>query len=149
MRCANTSTNSPFDRGSAAVEFVTLATLLLVPLVYLIIALGSIQAGALASEGAARQAARVWALQSPELRDAAAARAVAQALNDFGFTPEHSTWHVDCPEPCAPGRGIVTVRVEVSVPLPLVPPVLDLQQRATVQVAGAAAQPLSRFGNAR
>src|ERR687898_866630 len=47
------------DRGSASLEFLTVGIILLVPLVYLVLALAAIQAGALGVEGAARQAARV------------------------------------------------------------------------------------------
>ncbi|RII97030.1 hypothetical protein DZF97_17400, partial [Clavibacter nebraskensis] len=48
------------DRGSAVLEFITAGVLLLVPLVYLVLAMSAIQGAALGTEGAARQAARVY-----------------------------------------------------------------------------------------
>ena len=47
------------ETGSAAIEFVTAGLILLVPIVYLVVALAAIQAGAFAAEAAARQAARL------------------------------------------------------------------------------------------
>ena len=46
------------ETGTAALEFITVGLILLVPLVYLVLALASLQAGTFAVEGAARQAAR-------------------------------------------------------------------------------------------
>ncbi|MCA1943576.1 MAG: pilus assembly protein, partial [Yonghaparkia sp.] len=71
--------SSPFDntdgcgdRGSASLEFLVAGLLMLVPLVYLILTLGTIQSAALATEGAARQAARVF-VQAPSTAVGAAA----------------------------------------------------------------------------
>ena len=50
------------ERGSASLEFLTVGMILLVPLVYLVLALAAIQGGSLAVEGAARHAARVAVL---------------------------------------------------------------------------------------
>ena len=50
--------------GSAALEFITAGFLLLIPLVYLILAMAALQGGALSVEGASRQAARVF-VQAP------------------------------------------------------------------------------------
>ncbi|MGB3374763.1 MAG: TadE family protein, partial [Microbacterium sp.] len=47
------------DAGSAALEFITVGVLLLVPLVYLVLALGAIQEQTLGVEAAARHTARV------------------------------------------------------------------------------------------
>ena len=52
------------DDGSAALEFVALGTLLLVPLVYLVIALAVIQTQTLGAESAARHIARTIASAS-------------------------------------------------------------------------------------
>ena len=74
------------DRGSAVVEFVTLAVLLLVPVVYLVLSLGRVQAGAFAVEGASRDAARIVA-STPDEESAArrVAAAVQLALHDQGL----------------------------------------------------------------
>ena len=46
------------DRGSAALEFILVGLLMLVPLVYLIVSLGLIQGQSLGAEAAARHIAR-------------------------------------------------------------------------------------------
>lgn len=139
--------NHSADRGSAAVEFIALATVLLVPVVYLVLTIGSLQSGALAAEGAARQAARIWAASASVTgREAAAARAVDIATRDFGFEPGRVHWTRSCPDSCSAPGSTVTVRVSIDVPLPLIPPVLDLPERATIRVNAEASQPISRFG---
>ena len=82
------------DDGTAALEFVTAGLILLVPLVYLILAVASVQAGALAVEGAARQAARVF-VQAPTPDEAAAraARAIDFSLADYGIEPRGGIRH--------------------------------------------------------
>jgi len=47
------------DEGSAALEFITVGVILLVPLAYLIITLGTVQQAMLGAEAAARHTARV------------------------------------------------------------------------------------------
>ena len=60
------------EDGSASLEFITAGMLLLLPLVYLVLTMAAIQAGAFAVEGAARQAARVY-VQSGTVGEANAA----------------------------------------------------------------------------
>lgn len=141
------------DRGSAALEFATLGLLLLVPLVYLIVLIGVIQAGALAAEGAARQAARVVTLARTESEaQAAAERAVTLAFDDAGV--EGADIHVELtcrprPEACLTRRGIVTVTVSADVPLPLVPPILGADVPPSVRVEARSVQQVSRFQGAQ
>jgi hypothetical protein len=141
-RCAS-------DDGSAALEFVTAGLILLLPLVYLVLVMSAIQAGALATEGAARQAARVF-VQSPNRADAAAAasRAIDFALADFGIEASDATVTITCrpkPQECLTRRGYVTVSVAVRVPLPLMPPVLSVDAPLTVPLSATATQQVSRF----
>ncbi|WP_245723741.1 TadE family protein [Paramicrobacterium humi] len=138
------------ERGSASLEFITAGLILLVPLVYLVIALAALQGGSLAATGAARQAARVFVLA--EDFDQAAARvhdAVAVSLADFGLSTETADVAIRCNagagEACLARDEIVTVTVRVSVPLPLVPDVLDLDSAARVPVEATAVQRVSRF----
>jgi len=124
------------DDGSAIVEFLCLSLLLLVPLIYLVVALSRIQAGAYGTEFAARESSRgavVAGVQSLE-RGASLDQAIvaanrrantvaALAIEDFGFDAAHSsrvTFGCD-PQPClAPGSDVVTT-VELKVDLPGVP----------------------------
>ena len=137
------------DGGSASLEFITAGMLLLLPLVYLVLTMASIQAGAFAVEGAARQAARVY-VQSGSIGEAnaAAGRAIEFALADYGLDADAVVVAVTCsPNPgnCLTRRGFVTIRVSTSVALPLVPPILDLDIPLSIPVDSSATQQVSRF----
>ncbi|MCX7522003.1 hypothetical protein OSC27_06885 [Microbacterium sp. STN6] len=137
------------DDGSASLEFISLGVLLLVPMVYLVLAIAAVQAGALAVEGAARQAARVY-VQAPTQADAEqrAARAIEFALADYGLDESAARVDIRCsPDParCLERNATVTVTVRARVALPLVPAVLDLDTAASVPVEATAAERVSRF----
>ncbi|QCR18923.1 hypothetical protein [Agrococcus sp. SGAir0287] len=135
------------DDGSASVELLTIGMLLTVPLVYLVLAMAQLQAATLATEGAARQAVRVVATAESHADALAAAHAaIAVALADLGLDP--SAVEVACtptPSDCTTRGGVVQVAVETTVPLPLVPPVLDLDVGLSVPIAAQAAQPVSEL----
>ncbi|QAY62065.1 pilus assembly protein [Xylanimonas allomyrinae] len=118
------------ERGSAVVEFIGTTVVLLIPLVYLVLTVGRLQAGAFAVDGAAREAARavVTAVSSD---DAAARARVAAgiALEDQGFDPQPALTggavQVTCAaDPCLSPGGTVTATVHTRVPLPFVPEAL-------------------------
>lgn len=140
------------DEGSASLEFITAGMLLLVPIVYLVLTLSSIQAGAFAVEGAARQAARVFVQsESVPAGSAAAARAVSFALADYGLDSRTVVTRISCtpvPTNCLTRQGYVTVEVTTTVVLPLVPPVLDLDVPLSVPITSTATQQVSRFWGA-
>ncbi|MCP2030467.1 Flp pilus assembly protein TadG [Okibacterium sp. HSC-33S16] len=139
------------DSGTAALEFITVGLILLVPLVYLVLALASLQAGALAVEGAARQAARVF-VQAPNADEAAAraSRAIEFGLADYGLDAASASTTVRCTGAanCPSRNATVTVTVRVNVPLPLVPDVLDFSTAASVPIESSATQRVSRFWTA-
>lgn len=68
------------DDGNAAVEFVTVAVVLMVPLVYVLLTVFAVQRAAFAVSAAAREAGRAY-VTSPEPADAAQ-RAADLALAD-------------------------------------------------------------------
>lgn len=118
------------ERGSAVVEFIGTTVLLLIPLIYLVLTLGRLQAGTFAVEGGAREAARA-VVTAPSSDDAAvrARVAVALALEDQGFDPAPALTgdavRVVCSaEPCLTPGATVTTTVRTSVPLPFVPDLL-------------------------
>ena len=140
------------DTGSASLEFITTGLILLVPLVYLVLTMAQLQGGAMAVEGASRQAARVF-VEAPTADEATlrAERAVEFALADYGLDPADVEVTVECsphPAQCLTRRGYVTVTVASTVALPLVPPVLDLDHRASVALHSSATQQVSRFWSA-
>ena len=141
------------DAGSAALEFITAGLLLLVPVVYLVLSISAVQAAALAVDGAARQASRVFVQSgtSAEAR-AAAARAIAVTLADYGVDAADATVQIRCrprAQACLTRQGFVTVSIRVTVPLPLLPPVIDTGLPAGLPVSATATEQVSRFWGAR
>ena len=110
------------ERGSAVVEFITLGVLLLVPLVYLVMTMARLEAGAYAVAVAAREGGRAYVTAPDGGSAAARAQAAAQiAFEDQGFGSGGSIT-ISCDgSPCLRPDGAVTVRSRVVVPLPLVP----------------------------
>ncbi|MBA4086107.1 pilus assembly protein TadE [Janibacter terrae] len=110
------------DGGTAVIEFVWLAILLLVPLIYLVLCLARLQAGSYAVTQAAREAGRAFVTASDESSAQARSQAAADiAFEDQGFG-EGSRLTLECTaSPClSPGES-VTTRAVTSVPMPLVP----------------------------
>jgi hypothetical protein len=141
------------DDGSASVEFLTVGLLLLVPLVYLVIALAAVQGAALGVEGAARQASRVF-VQSSDAGSAAAAahEAIGVTLADYGVDAGTADVRISCapnPRRCLTRRGFVTVRIDATVSLPLVPPALGTVLPLRVPVEATSTEQVSRFWGAR
>lgn len=137
------------DRGSAPLEFLTAGLLLLLPVVYLVLVMAQVQAGALAVEGAARHAARVYVLSaSPADAAASATTAVEFTLDDYGLDPSTADIRVDCspvPTDCLARRGFVTVTVSTAVALPLAPPFFASAPPLSIALSGTATQQVSRF----
>ena len=141
------------QRGSASIEFLTVGMLLLVPTVYLVLALSSIQSASFAVEGAARQASRVF-VQAETVGEAqaAASRAIAVTLADYGLDAAAARVVITCrPDPadCLTRRGFVTVTISTVAPLPLFPAVLDADIPPGVPIDSVATEQVSRFAGSR
>jgi hypothetical protein len=137
------------EGGSASIEFIGVGLLLLVPLVYLVLTLSALQTAALAADGAARQATRIF-VQGESVGDSrsAASRAIEVTLADYGVHASDASVVIECrprPSACLTRRGFVTVTIRVLVPLPLAPPVLDLGLPAGLPVTATATEQVSRF----
>lgn len=140
------------ERGSASLEFMTIGVLLLVPIVYLVVALGLLQNQALGAEAAARFVARAIAQASDEIgAERRAEAAIAGIAAEYGMDPDRTDLVVACTPagaecPVAGATVVVTVRTEVS--LPLVPDILGLDRLAVIPVEAASGQKVSRFWGA-
>ncbi len=157
MRPSSRSTDTPAadamgdDSGSAALEFILVGLLLLVPLVYLVVALGLVQGQSLGAEAAARHIARAVSTAS-DVDDArsradAVLAAVSQeyGLDDVDLSIECTPSGAACPR----AGATLHVSVRTTVTLPLVPPVLDLDRVAAIPVEASAAHKVSRFWSER
>ena len=137
------------DSGTAVVEFVTLGVLLLVPVIYLVLVLGRIQAAAFAAEGAAREAGRVFVTAPDDETAGQRARAaVLLALQDQGFddVDPAQTVIVTCEtSPCLQPESRVAVHVEIDVALPGVPVFVNAVVPTNVPVRARAIAVVDRF----
>lgn len=110
--------DEPGQSGRASLEFLTASVILLIPLVFLALSLSSIQNAALASESAARAAARVFVTEtSLASAGAKAERAVVVALANHGITGYQSLERSCSPSTCLAPGTVVTIRVGVQAPL--------------------------------
>jgi hypothetical protein len=110
------------DDGSALVEFVWLAVLLMIPLVYVVLAAVSIQRAAFGVTAAARDAGRAYATAgSDELGERRAEAATGLALRDQGVAWSPTGRVVECGECDYSPGSVFTVELSTRVELPLVP----------------------------
>jgi len=140
------------EQGSAALEFLLVGLVMLVPIVYLIVALGQIQSGALAAEAAARHVTRSISSAVDET-DAAerSARVLSAVASEYGLAERDIAIDVTCapsPDRCPAAGVLVRVTVRVTVALPLVPDVWGLHDRARVPVEATSVQKMSRVWGA-
>lgn len=141
------------DAGSAALEFIAVGVVLLVPLVYLVIALGAIQEQTLGAEAAARHIARVIA-RAPDAATAAerSDAVLAGIVDEYGLEPDAVDVSLACTPVTVecPSSGVtVIVTVATRVRLPLVPEVFGLDRSTAIPVQAEAVQKVSRSWGAR
>lgn len=118
------------DQGSALVEFTWLGILLLIPLLWIILSVFEVQRGAFGVSGAARAAARAYALAPDDAAGAARGRAAAQQVFADQGINDAPALRFSCPTPGADGScrsagAVIRVDVTTNVHLPLLPSVLD------------------------
>lgn len=136
------------EDGTAALEFIALGCVLLLPLVYLVLALGTVQRGALGAESVARHVARVVS-HAPDV-DAArtAAGAVVQSTAaEYGLDEDAFLIEMTCApatSACPAAGTMLTVVVRARIALPLAPPILGLHDVAALPVEARAVQRVSR-----
>ncbi len=122
MRGASSVRVARDESGSAVVEFVVLAVLMLVPLIYLVMTMARLQAGSYAVAQAAREAGRAFVTaDAGELAAPRAQAAARVAFLDHSFE-EEGRLDLSCDgSPCLRPDGRVETTASVRVPLPLVP----------------------------
>ncbi len=137
------------ERGSALVEVVWLAILLLVPLIYLVIAVFEVQRSAFAATAASRAAARAYVL-APSVAEAEqrARAAGAVALADQHVDPAGTRLTIRCTGVCLAPGSVVRVVVRGQVRLPLVPPIFG-DQPPSIRVEAEHTVPYGTFREGR
>ena len=138
------------ERGSAVVEFVALGVLLLVPLVYLVLMLARVQAGAFAVSQAAREAGRAFITAPAGSTAAARARAAARISFDDHDFADTGRLTISCAAtPCLSPDARVTTTATVAVPLPLVPAFVRGMVPLSVPVTASHVSTVDRFRSSR
>jgi len=134
------------DEGTASVEFVLFGIVLLVPLAYLLLTIFSVQSAAYGVSSASREAGRAF-VQAPadaNPHDHAFAAAWV-ALQDYDIELAPSQLVVSCSAtPCLTPGATVSVSIDLSVALPLLPDVFD-EAPAAVAVHGRHTAIVDRF----
>ncbi|MEO7070191.1 MAG: pilus assembly protein [Nostocoides sp.] len=129
------------------VEFIVLAVLLLIPLIYLVMFMGRLQAGTYAVSVAARESGRAY-VSSPRAGDAPgrAQAAASLAFADQGFA-DGGTVTIACDgSPCLRPEGRIASTARVVVPLPLVPAFARSVIPLEVPVSATHVSTVDRFG---
>ncbi|MGI9823924.1 TadE family protein [Agromyces sp. Marseille-Q5079] len=131
-------------------EFLTVGLLLLVPIVYLVLSVAAIQAGAFGVEGAARHVARIVADGARSSTDAGSIdRVVRVILDDYGIDADSAAVTVACETPACDQAGErVEVSVRARIALPLTPAVLGPESATSLPVEATATATVSRFAGA-
>ena len=134
------------DDGRAIVEFLVVGLLVLLPLIYLVVALARIQAAAFAVSAASREAGRAFTTAATDAEAqprAQAAAAISFGDYDFGTAGRVA---IDCDgTPCLRPQGRVRIVASVEVRLPLVPDFLAGALPASVPVSATNVATVDRF----
>lgn len=116
------------EDGTAVVEATWLVLLLLVPLIYVLLAVFDVQRASYGVSAAARAAARAYSLAPDEASAPARARAAAAvALRDQDIDPGDVVLQVSCsptPGNCLAPGAVLRVDLSHQVRLPLAPSAL-------------------------
>jgi Flp pilus assembly protein TadG len=135
------------DDGNALVEFVYLAVLLMVPLVYVLLTVFRVQGAAYAVSSAAREAGRVYV--TSDSVDAAGERAFTAAalvMSDSNLPLDARDLRITCSStPCLRPGSRVEVEIRYEVSLPLLPRFFDGRSPATVRVSSHHLEVVDRF----
>jgi hypothetical protein len=144
-----TGTGSDAEGGSAIVEFVFLAVLMMVPIFYLVMVLARLQAGAYAVSAASREAGRAYVTAPAQGSALARAQSAAGlAFADQGFDPQEGSLEpVRCTlTPCLSPTGRITITATVMVQMPLVPGFFSGIVSTQIPVSATHVETVDRFG---
>jgi hypothetical protein len=140
------------ERGTALVEFVWLAILLLVPLLYIVLAVFDTQRTSYAASAAARSASRAFVTAPDQITARSRAQAAARlAFLDQGFEGEAFRLTITCrPDPhrCLAPGSIVSAEVRSAAELPLMPTALG-DDTPRIAVSAVHSSPYGTFREAR
>ena len=140
------------ERGTALVEVTWLSILLLVPLLYVVLAVFEVQGAAYAVDAATRAAGRAYSLAPTQTAGVARARAAAEvALADQGLRLSRGELAIGClpaGDSCLSPGSVIQVRLSCPVALPLMPAALG-GNTPSIRVESEHAVPYGSFRESR
>ncbi len=136
------------DAGSAMVELVWLSLILMIPLVYVLLTLVTVQRSAYGVTEAARAAGRAYVLSpDPATGRQRAFIAARLAMHDQGITLPAAALSIVChpsPADCLQPGSTVEVRIRYRTPLPVVPDILG-HPPASISVSARHVEPYGTY----
>lgn len=136
------------ERGSALVEFCWVGLILFIPITWVVLTVFEVQQGAFALNGAARAAARAYALAPDDATGDERAQAVVdQTLLDQGGEGQVGEVEVSChpfPDNCHAGTSMITITIKSGVALPFLPAMFD-EGRSSFQLNATHTVPIGQF----
>ena len=147
MTSLNARAGMPRDeQGSAVVEFVVLAVLMLIPLIYLVMMMARLQAGSFAVSQAAREAGRAYVTaDSGQIAPDRAQAAATIAFLDHSFEGNGRLTVACDGSPCLRPDGRIETTATVRVPLPLIPAFVREVVPMSVPVSASQVSTVDRF----
>jgi len=140
------------ERGSAVVEFSWLAILLMVPLVYVMLAVFDVQRASYGATAATRAAGRAFIIvpdgMSEDDARARAFEAARLAMKDQGIDLSPGQLTISCNPACLQPGSTVTVTLDTEVRLPLIPHALGGEPPA-IQISASHTEPYGDYREAK
>ncbi|MGY4773305.1 hypothetical protein ACXC9Q_40885 [Kribbella sp. CWNU-51] len=140
------------ERGSAVVEFSWLAILLMVPLVYVMLAVFDVQRASYGATAATRAAGRAFIIVPAGLsEDDARGRAfdaARLAMKDQGMELSPDQLRITCDPACLESGSTVTVTLDTEVRLPLIPDALGGEPPA-IHISASHTEPYGDYREAK
>jgi Flp pilus assembly protein TadG len=139
------------DDGNAIVEFVWLAVLLMVPLVYLMLTVFRVQSASYAVSSATREAGRVF-VTAPDSGTGhrRALESAALVMHDAGLRLDPGQVRITCSAtPCLTPGARVDIEIGYDTTLPFVPELFGRHRTASVHVTGRHLEVVDRYRPAR
>lgn len=146
-RSSTPANSTPSERGSALVETIFGVFVLIVPLMWIALALLRVEAASYAVRSAAREAARTYVTADSSGAGAARANLAASIAFDDQKAPHGSVGLHCSASPCLSPGANVRADVRTSVPLPFVPSWLASGLSVTVHASHS--ETVERYGGTR
>jgi len=140
------------ERGNAVVEFSWLAILLMVPLVYVMLAVFDVQRASYGATAATRAAGRAFIIVPAGLSEddarARAFEAARLAMKDQGMELTSDQVTITCNPACLEPGSTVTVTLDTEVRLPLIPDALGGEPPA-IHISASHTEPYGDYREAK